>query len=115
MYFAMIAFDRPVSRHGRELHAADHPRYLEQRSTAVHSGGPSLDPGTGAMEGSPCNIDVDDDEAAREFIAGEPSAKADPFESTSIRRWTQGGPEAVESASELMDQELDRQRRENGT
>lgn len=113
MYFAIICFDRPASQHIRELHAAEHLRYLEGRKAAVHSGGPLLDPQTGAMEGSLYVIDVDGYDAAREFIAAEPLAKAGLFESATIRRWTQMQPETVEGANELMAQELDRQRKEN--
>ena len=108
MYFAVICFDRPGTSMLRTKTAAAHLRYLVEKASEVHTGGPLLDPKEGGMVGSLYVINVTDYEAARRFIEGEPLNQAGLFESITIRGWTQMQPEIKPGANEATAAEFDR-------
>lgn len=85
MHVALIALDRPnalkVRKANREAHLA-HVR----ASGIVEQAGPFLN-AAGEMIGSLLILNVPDMAAAEAFAADDPYAKADLFESVTLRPW----------------------------
>lgn len=85
MHVALIALDRPnaleVRKANREAHLA-HVR----ASGIVEQAGPFLN-SAGEMIGSLLILNVPDMAAAEAFAADDPYAKADLFESVTLRPW----------------------------
>ena len=85
MLVALIAHDRkgalPLRKENREAHLA----YIESTGV-VSQAGPLLD-AEGQMAGSLVILDVPDMDAAQEWAANDPYARAGLFESVTLKQW----------------------------
>lgn len=84
MRVALICIDKPGHLAVRQENRAAHLAHIEA-SGVVEMAGPFLD--GGAMCGSLVVLDVETLEAAREWAAADPYAKAGLFQSVDIREW----------------------------
>lgn len=85
MLVALIALDKPGAQDLRLDVRPDHVAYLKA-SSAVHMAGPFLD-GDGAMTGSLIVLDVESMAQAEAWAAQDPYAKADLFQSVTLKEW----------------------------
>lgn len=83
--FALICIDRPGALEIRKANRDAHLGHIRD-SGVVQQAGPFLN-AEGAMSGSLIILDVADSAAAEAWAADDPYAKADLFESVSIRHW----------------------------
>jgi uncharacterized protein YciI len=83
-HFVAICLDKPNSLANRLENRAAHLAFLSEKPEVVKLGGPFLD-----SSGQPCGsmlvLDCADEAAARGFLADDPYAKADLFESVDLR------------------------------
>ncbi len=86
MLFTVICNDKPGHLEVRKANREAHLAYATE--TGVVIGGPFLDD-AGDMAGSLSVIDVADRAAAEAWAANDPYAKAELFDSVTIRRWKQ--------------------------
>ncbi|AWB50040.1 hypothetical protein HYN69_17395 [Gemmobacter aquarius] len=84
MRVALICIDKPGHLAVRQENRAAHLAHIEA-SGVVEMAGPFLD--GGAMCGSLVVLNVETFDAAREWAAADPYAKAGLFESVDIREW----------------------------
>lgn len=84
MRVALICIDKPGHLAVRQENRAAHLAHIEA-SGVVEMAGPFLD--DGAMCGSLVVLDVETLDAAREWAAADPYAKAGLFQSVDIREW----------------------------
>jgi len=84
MRAALICIDKPGSLEIRKANRADHLAYIEATGV-VEMAGPFLEGET--MVGSLVILQVESLEAARDWAAGDPYAKAGLFGSVDIREW----------------------------
>lgn len=84
MRVALICIDKPGHLAVRQENRAAHLAHIEA-SGVVEMAGPFLD--GGAMCGSLVVLNVETLEAAREWAAADPYAKAGLFQSVDIREW----------------------------
>jgi uncharacterized protein len=85
MRVALICIDKPGALPLRSENRAAHLAYIETTGV-VEMAGPFLD-AEGGMAGSLVILTVDDLQAARDWAAGDPYAKAGLFSSVDIREW----------------------------
>jgi uncharacterized protein YciI len=85
MLFVLICTDKKNSQALRTDTRAAHLEYLKQTG-AARFGGPFLN-AEGEMTGSMLIIEAADKEAAKEWAANDPYAKAGLFAKTRIRGW----------------------------
>ena len=85
MRVALICIDKQGALEVRKANRADHLAYIEATGV-VEMAGPFLD-GGGNMTGSLVVLSVDSLQAARDWAAGDPYAKAGLFASVDIREW----------------------------
>ncbi|MFP4273927.1 MAG: YciI family protein [Paracoccaceae bacterium] len=86
MLVAIIARDRPGSLELRKARREAHLAYLESSGEMVRLAGPLMDE-AGAMCGSLLVLEVEDMQAARDWAAEDPYAKAALFQSVEIHAW----------------------------
>lgn len=84
MRVALICIDKPGHLHVRQENRAAHLAYIEATGV-VEMAGPFLE--GDAMCGSLVVLEVESMEAAREWAANDPYAKAGLFTSVDIRAW----------------------------
>lgn len=84
MRVALICIDKPGHLAVRQENRAAHLAYIEATGV-VEMAGPFLD--GGAMCGSLVVLEVETVEAARDWAAGDPYAKAGLFASVDVREW----------------------------
>ncbi len=84
MRVALICIDKPGHLHVRQENRAAHLAYIEATGV-VEMAGPFLE--GDAMCGSLVVLEVESMEAAREWAANDPYAKAGLFASVDIRAW----------------------------
>lgn len=85
MRVALICTDKAGHLEVRKANRDAHLAYIAQTGV-VEMAGPLLD-SEGAMIGSLVILEVDDITAAQAWAAADPYAKADLFESVTIREW----------------------------
>lgn len=85
MLVAFIGRDKPGHLQTRIDNRPAHVDYLKSSGVVVMAG-PFLDE-AGQMSGSLVVIDVETLDKAREWVAGDPYAKAGLFESSSVTQW----------------------------
>ncbi|MCH2163650.1 MAG: YciI family protein [Marinovum sp.] len=85
MLIALLAHDKPGALSVRQGTRADHLAYIEATGV-VQQAGPILDDG-GDMVGSLIILDVADMDAARDWAANDPYAKADLFAEVKLLPW----------------------------
>lgn len=85
MRFAIICTDKPGALQIRLDTRVDHLAYLEATGV-VEQAGPFLD-GMGEMCGSLLILDVADIDAAKDWAANDPYAKAGLFEAVTVQAW----------------------------
>jgi uncharacterized protein len=85
MLFALIARDKSGSIDTRLANRAAHLDYINQ-SGVVRQAGPLLDK-DGGMIGSLLILEVEDQEAAMRWAAGDPYSKAGLFQDVEILPW----------------------------
>lgn len=85
MRFAIICTDKPGALQIRLDTRADHLAYLEATGV-VEQAGPFLT-GKGEMCGSLLILDVADIDAAKDWAANDPYAKAGLFETVTVQAW----------------------------
>ena len=85
MLIALIAQDKPDALHIRTENRPDHLAYLKA-SDAVAQAGPFLN-ADGAMIGSMIILDVPDMQAAEDWAANDPYAKAGLFAQVELKHW----------------------------
>ncbi|KCV82570.1 YCII-like domain-containing protein [Actibacterium atlanticum] len=83
-FFAVVCHDKPGHLEVRKANRDAHVAYL--KATSVAQAGPFLD-AHGDMCGSLLILDVHDMAAAEDWAANDPYAKADLFESVTIKAW----------------------------
>ena len=84
MLIALIAIDKPGALDIRKANRDAHLAYI-QKTGCVSLAGPFLE--DGAMTGSLLVLDVETMDAARDWAANDPYAKAGLFESVTLREW----------------------------
>ena len=84
MLIALIAIDKPGALDIRKANRDAHLAYI-QATGCVSLAGPFLE--DGAMTGSLLVLDVETMDAARDWAANDPYAKAGLFESVTLREW----------------------------
>ena len=84
MRVALICIDKPGHLHVRQENRAAHLAYIEATGV-VEMAGPFLE--GDAMCGSLVVLEVESLDAAKEWAAGDPYAKAGLFQSVDIREW----------------------------
>ena len=84
MRVALICIDKPGHLHVRQENRAAHLAYIEATGV-VEMAGPFLE--GDAMCGSLVVLEVDSLDAAKDWAAGDPYAKAGLFASVDIRAW----------------------------
>jgi uncharacterized protein len=84
MRVALICIDKPGHLHVRQENRAAHLAYIEATGV-VEMAGPFLE--GDAMCGSLVVLEVESLDAAKEWAAGDPYAKAGLFASVDIRAW----------------------------
>ena len=85
MRVAVICTDKPAALAVRNENRAAHLDYIEATGV-VEMAGPFLD-AEGKMLGSLIILSVDSVQAARDWAAGDPYAKAGLFDDVLIREW----------------------------
>lgn len=85
MRAALICIDKPGAIETRKANRADHLAYIESTGV-VEMAGPFLD-AEGGMVGSLVILQVESLQAATDWAAGDPYAKAGLFQSVDIREW----------------------------
>ena len=85
MRVALICTDKPGALEVRKANRADHLAYIEATGV-VEMAGPLLDD-AGDMAGSLLILDVETLEAARDWAAGDPYARAGLFSDVRIQPW----------------------------
>ncbi|MEO1238448.1 MAG: YciI family protein [Pseudomonadota bacterium] len=85
MHIALIARDKPGHRDARKANRDAHLAYADGTGCVV-TAGPLLDD-TGEMCGSLIILDLPDLDAARDWAANDPDAKADLFQSVELIQW----------------------------
>jgi len=86
MLVAIIARDKPGSLELRKATREAHLAYFESSGDTVRLAGPLLDE-AGEMCGSLLVVEVESLQAARDWAAEEPYAKAGLFQSVEINAW----------------------------
>jgi len=86
MHFVISCKDKPGQPHLRQANRPDHIAYLEARAARIVAAGPTLGDDE-TPNGSVLVMEFDDGDAARDFAAGDPYAKAGVFESVTITPW----------------------------
>lgn len=84
MRVALICIDKPGHLHVRQENRAAHLAYIEATGV-VEMAGPFLE--GDAMCGSLVVLEVDSLDAAKDWAAGDPYAKAGLFASVDVREW----------------------------
>lgn len=84
MRVALICIDKPGALEVRKANRADHLAYI-QSTGVVEMAGPFLE--GEVMVGSLVILQVDSLQAAGDWAAGDPYAKAGLFQSVDIREW----------------------------
>jgi len=85
MLYAVICRDKPGAIETRKANREAHLAYLKETGV-VQMAGPFLSP-EGEMCGSLLILEVDSLQAAQDWAAGDPYAKAGLFESVSVDEW----------------------------
>jgi uncharacterized protein YciI len=85
MRVALICSDKPGHLEVRKANREAHLAYLKETGV-VEMAGPFLD-AEGGMNGSLLVLDVADLQAAMDWAAGDPYAKAGLFDRVEIREW----------------------------
>jgi uncharacterized protein YciI len=85
MRVALICSDKPGHLEVRKANREAHLAYLKETGV-VEMAGPFLD-AEGGMNGSLLVLDVVDLQAAKDWAAGDPYAKAGLFDRVEIREW----------------------------
>lgn len=85
MRVALICSDKPGQLEVRKANREAHLAYLKETGV-VEMAGPFLD-AEGGMNGSLLVLDVADLQAAKDWAAGDPYAKAGLFDRVEIREW----------------------------
>lgn len=94
MHFAIISIDTPGSVELRMKTRETHLEYLRDAGDRLYTAGPLLrDDGEAAL-GSIVIIEADDLDAANDFAANDPYAKAGLFISTTVSPWRKVFPES---------------------
>ena len=93
MYFAVWATDRAGALPERERVREQHRARL--RNPGAHAvkvvlGGPTLDEGEGAMNGTLLVVQAESIDAVRQFIAEDPYTLAGVYASVEVRPWNWG-------------------------
>ena len=85
MIYALICHDKPDAIETRKANRDAHLAYVEETGVVV-LGGPFLDE-DGTMCGSLLLLEVGSLDEAKTWAAGDPYAKADLFEHTTLKEW----------------------------
>lgn len=85
MLIALIARDKPGALETRKANRAAHLAYIEETGVVAQAG-PLLD-AEGEMNGSLVVLDVADMQAAEDWAANDPYAKAGLFASVELIQW----------------------------
>ena len=93
MLFALYCLDKPFSTALRSVTRDAHLAYVAAAGEAIRVAGPLLSDDGEKMIGSLLILDMDDLEAARAWVAGDPYAKAGLFQIADIRPWRGRGIE----------------------
>ena len=95
MYFAISCIDKPGALDLRKKHRPAHIEFLTAHGAVVKFAGPYLDEDGETMVGSLIILEADDRATAEVFVASDPYAKAELFESVEIRpwKWAIGNPD----------------------
>jgi uncharacterized protein YciI len=93
LYTILCTFRPGAYAHAKALRE-QHYAFLAERFGEIVEGGPLLGP-DGVPTGMLMVVEKPTEEAAREFIAGEPYTHGEFFESVAIRRWSHVLPEPV--------------------
>lgn len=86
MLFAIICIDKHGALETRKTNRDAHLAHIKGSGGAIVQAGPFLD-GDGQMCGSLLIYEADDIDAARQWAAADPYAKAGLFQSVDIRAW----------------------------
>lgn len=91
-YFVFTGHDRSGKAEVRSNIREDHRAYIRQAQARcrVVAGGPLTDDQDETMFGTLLVLEADDRTAAMAFLAGDPYAKVDLFETTQLHRWRWG-------------------------
>ena len=87
MYVAAYCIDRPDSVDKRMAARPDHLAFLKSLGDTLKLGGALLDDTGETPIGSLVVLEVESVDAAGEIMANDPYAKADLFDSVSLRPW----------------------------
>ena len=95
MYFAISCIDKPGALELRKEHRPAHIEYLTAHGAVVKFARPYLDDSGETMVGSLLIIEAADRATAETFVASDPYATAELFESVEIRpwKWAIGNPD----------------------
>ena len=96
MYFAISCIDKAGALSLRMANRPAHIEYLTAHGAAVKFAGPYLGEDGETMTGSLIILEADDRASAETFVAADPYAKVELFESVEIRpwKWAIGNPDA---------------------
>lgn len=92
MLFALICTFAPGAFARAKGLRLEHYAFLRTARGVIHEGGPLIGP-DGVPVGMLMAIEAEDEEAARQFVDGEPYNRNKLFESVSVRRWRHVIPE----------------------
>ncbi|WP_142850518.1 YciI family protein [Telmatospirillum sp. J64-1] len=92
--FIIYCVDKPGHGHVRAANRDAHLAYMRTAGKTLVIGGPMLSDDGSQMLGSMLVLDLPDRAAVEAFLAEDPYAKADLFESVVIRRYRKVFPEA---------------------
>ncbi len=87
MLYVITGKDKPDHLEVRIANRRHHLQHLGRLEDRVFAAGPTLAPDGETMNGSVLIIDFADRDAAQDFAAADPYAKAGLFESVEIQAW----------------------------
>ncbi len=87
MLYVITCKDKPDHQEMRLANRHHHLEYLSRLEDRVFAAGPTLAPDGETMNGSVLIIDFADRDAAEDFTAADPYAKAGLFESVEVSAW----------------------------
>lgn len=93
MLYVIHCIDKPDKAEVRAANRTAHLGYLTTYGDKLVSAGPTLSDDGETMTGSLLFLELADRAEAEEFVAGDPYAMADLFESVTIQRWKKVFPQ----------------------
>jgi len=93
MIYVITCVDKTDRPEIRKENRADHLAYLRGLGKRLFAAGPTLSDDGARVTGTVILVDVADRQAAEDFAAADPYARAGLFESVTIKRWKKVFPE----------------------